>query len=194
MNTIEDYYQNAKNTPSDINEHLETIKKYASECESVLECGIRSCVSIWALLAAKPKKYTGIDLHHHPNIDIANILAMDSDIDFNFIKGDTIKENLPVSHLMLVDTLHDYQHLKNELNIHGKYMVKYIILHDTVSYGYQNESTKGYWLTEEERVNADSSNKGLWPAIHEFLDENPEWKMHESFTHNNGLTILKRNE
>ena len=34
--------------------------------------------------------------------------------------------------------------------------------------------------------------KGLWPAIEEFLNDNPEWKLIERYTNNNGLTILKR--
>lgn len=33
-------------------------------------------------------------------------------------------------------------------------------------------------------------NKGLWPAIDEFLANNPTWKIKERFTNNNGLTIL----
>jgi hypothetical protein len=33
---------------------------------------------------------------------------------------------------------------------------------------------------------------GLKKAIDEFLLENPEWKLLEKFTNNNGLTILER--
>ena len=41
-----DYYLN----PVDIYEHLPTLYKYASECNSVLECGVRASVSSWALV------------------------------------------------------------------------------------------------------------------------------------------------
>jgi hypothetical protein len=34
--------------------------------------------------------------------------------------------------------------------------------------------------------------KGLGPAISEFLIDNPQWILHEEFTNNNGLTILKK--
>jgi len=34
--------------------------------------------------------------------------------------------------------------------------------------------------------------KGLWPAVEEFINEHPEWKIKERFTNNNGLTILER--
>ena len=37
------------NTISDIFEHLPTLRKYSLECESILELGVRNCVSSWAL-------------------------------------------------------------------------------------------------------------------------------------------------
>ena len=36
--------------------------------------------------------------------------------------------------------------------------------------------------------------KGLWPAVEEFLENNTNWKLYKKFTHNNGLTILKKDE
>ena len=36
--------------------------------------------------------------------------------------------------------------------------------------------------------------KGLWPAVEEFLENNSNWKLYKKFTHNNGLTILKKDE
>ena len=50
MNTVIDKYNQLSSSPSDINEHLPTICKYASECESVMELGVRGCVSSWALV------------------------------------------------------------------------------------------------------------------------------------------------
>lgn len=39
----------------------------------------------------------------------------------------------------------------------------------------------------------DEITRGLWPAVEEFLAEHEnEWKLHERYTNNNGLTILKR--
>ena len=47
---IENTYGLLCKTPCDINEHLPTLYKYATECESILELGVRGCVSCWALL------------------------------------------------------------------------------------------------------------------------------------------------
>jgi hypothetical protein len=49
MDIIKNRYNNLKNSPSDINEHLETLYKYATKCESIIELGVRGCVSSWAL-------------------------------------------------------------------------------------------------------------------------------------------------
>lgn len=188
--TIEQQYEKAATTPSDINEHIPVIRKYASQCETVIECGVRACVSTWALLAASPKRYVGIDLHYHDNIGIAKEEAEKEGIEFIFIQGDSSKEELPESQFMLIDSFHSYQHLKNELAKHADKIKKYLIFHDTFSYKDRNEA--GFWLTPEELANADNTNKGIWPAIEEFLQDNPQWSIAEHLTNNNGLTILKR--
>ena len=54
---------------------------------------------------------------------------------------------------------------------------KYIIFHDTTSFEFSG-------------MNGDTI--GLWPAIEEFMNDNPHWIIAERFYNNNGLTILKR--
>ena len=49
MEEINKRYNTLCNTPSDIYEHLPTLYRYAKESESFLECGIRGCVSSWAI-------------------------------------------------------------------------------------------------------------------------------------------------
>jgi hypothetical protein len=34
--------------------------------------------------------------------------------------------------------------------------------------------------------------RGLWPAVQEFLEDHPEWKLEKRYENNNGLTILAR--
>ena len=48
MDSLIQHYSNHSNTPSDINQHLPTLAKYAADCESVIELGVRSCISSWA--------------------------------------------------------------------------------------------------------------------------------------------------
>ena len=58
------------------------------------------------------------------------------------------------------------------------------------------ENARGGHNDEEDSIYSgipiEEIQKGLWPAIDEFLISNPEWVLHERFTNNNGLTILKK--
>ena len=56
---VNDLYQ----TPSDINEHIPTIIKYGSECETITEMGVRGIFSTWGWLACGPKRLICYDLH-----------------------------------------------------------------------------------------------------------------------------------
>jgi hypothetical protein len=47
---IETKYNALCNTRLDINEHLPTLCNYAKECESIIEYGLRGCVSSWAFV------------------------------------------------------------------------------------------------------------------------------------------------
>jgi hypothetical protein len=47
-NKYEKLCSNCEGTCGDIFEHLPTLYKYASECESVFETGVRGVVSSWA--------------------------------------------------------------------------------------------------------------------------------------------------
>lgn len=185
--TIEQKYNQKCKTVSDINQHLPTLKKYGEECESITEMGVYTINSTWAFLASKPKTILSIDIKHPSeygaSIDEVYKLAKEENISFTFSKEDTLKANIKPIDLLFIDTWHVYQQLKKELLLHGNKAKKYIIMHDTQTYGLKDSS----W------GNSDKTNgQGLQKAIDEFLQDNPHWKIHEVFTNNNGLTILKR--
>ena len=175
-------YQMRCNVSSDINEHLPTLKKYAEQCSVVTEMGVRSIVSTYAFIAAKPQKLTCIDIKHPDEqagqagtLHKAQTIAIENGIDFKFIQASTLEMDIDSTELLFIDTWHTYKQLKCELERHAKNVSKYIIMHDTVTYGYRDEGDNG---------------GGLWPAIEEFLDQNTCWKVLEKFENNNGLTIL----
>mgnify|MGYP000087075032 CR=1 FL=1 len=187
MSKIEEKFQILCNKPSDINEHLPVLKKYALECDIVVEMGVRSIVSTWAFMSAKPKKIISVDIvhpskykNHDPegcDIDLVEDVCKKSNIEFNFILSDTLKLKPIECDLLFIDTLHDYDQLKGELNIHARSCRKYIILHDTTHFEFKGESP---------------GTKGIGPAIDEFISANKEWIIFEKLTNNNGLTILKK--
>jgi hypothetical protein len=176
--TLEEKYNEKRQIPSDISEHLPTLKKYAEECNHITEMGVRSIVSTYALLIGKPQKLISYD-YYPINVDEVISLSNENGIDFKFICADTRDTIIEETDLLFIDTLHNYNQLKKELELHGGKVKKYLIFHDTTTFEFGGESYVG-----EKEV-------GLWPAIEEFLQANPNWIIYERFTNNNGLTILK---
>ena len=192
MNKIIERYEELCLIPSDINEHLPTLKKYSEECDIVTEMGVRWIVSTWALLSGNPKKMTSIDLNHPSvfggNIDEVYYTVNETSINFTFIESDSLKINIEPCDLLFIDTWHDYSQLKKELTRHHNNVKKYIILHDTNNFGYEDEPLD--WNNIE--VIETNLPKGLCPAIDEFLMTNKEWVLWERKPNNNGLTVLKK--
>lgn len=176
MNLKETYNQTAT-TKSDINEHLPTLLRYGQECDTIIEMGVRFGRSTLAWLMAKPSKLVCYDLKVHKRLplDIYKQWAKEQGINFVFIEGDTRKVKIEQADLLFIDTLHNYDQLKVELECHSDKANKYIILHDTETFGQKGE-TKG---------------KGLQFAVDELLEKGI-WKIKEVFKNNNGLTVLER--
>ena len=202
MDYIEYKYLQLCKSQSDINEHLPTLKKYAEQCESVLETGVRGCVSSWALcyglLQNKGNKYMLMNdiypcnieeiLNSVNNIDSLNIeykwcnnLTLDLDRDFDMV---------------FIDTWHVYGQLKRELEKFAPRTKKWIIMHDTTIDEFTGESIReGHdigQIMEKTGFTRDEVEKGLKYAIDDFLQSNLNWCICEKFTNNNGLTILER--
>jgi hypothetical protein len=192
MYDLEKIVNEVYQTPSDINEHIPTLIKYGSECEFITEMGVRAVTSTWAFLGAAPKKLISYDIedpsYFGSSIQSVYDIADQYGLDFKFVKADVLKIDIDETDLLFLDTWHAYDQLKAELERHSSKARKYIIMHDTTSYEYRDEP-----LTSENTFEGEkSAEKGLWPAIQEFLEGNQEWELHERYKNNNGLTILKR--
>lgn len=191
-------------TPLDINEHLPTLMKYASECESVLELGVRGVVSSWALSFGllnnnKARKY--LLMNDLTSCDIDEIVGAskltDLVIDYKWIDDLMLpKKAGETFDLVFIDTWHIYGQLKRELNYFAPITNKYIIMHDTTVDEWLGETIRCNWNAKEQAKSSgmleEEINMGLWPAVVEFISNNSEWKVKERFNNNNGLTILER--
>lgn len=188
MEQIINNYQSLCNQPSDINEHLPVLKRYAEDCEHITEMGIRYIVSSWAFLAGKPKKMVCYDILTGLNMNTFNSrlgelseAAKSIGVDFVFHHADVLSVEIEETDLLFIDTYHEYNQMKQELALHGNKARKYLVFHDTTTFGEHGETFK------------QPNTVGIWPAIVEFMLQNPHWEIAERFTNNNGLTVLKRN-
>lgn len=204
MDVIAREYTKRCKTPSDIFEHLPTLRAYAAKCESVLEMGVRGCVSSWAFalgLLENGKAQKKLLLN---DIDVCDTTALEQAVCKTPLQIRTIwMNNLKVTleedvDLTFIDTWHVYGQLKRELALYAPRTRKYILMHDTTVDEWQGETIRckhKYDPNEQSRMSGIPVNeilKGLWPAVEEFLAANPDWELHQRFTHNNGLTVLKR--
>jgi hypothetical protein len=215
MDVIHKKYEVLCRTPSDINEHLPTLAKYASECSVIAEMGVSTVRSTWAFLKGLSESSGTKELFC---VDIEDIFmgfvahqASEAGIKLTFLleNSATVNFGKPVD-LLFIDTWHVYGHLKRELAHHHANVRKYIILHDTEgdavlgetvrfwcdfeTNGGKSQGLKAYVkrMADKMGYTEDESARGLIPALEEFLVEHPEWEVCEVFTNNNGLTILKR--
>lgn len=199
MEFIQDKYLELCDTESDINEHLPTLYNYASRCESVLELGIRGCVSSWAFVYGllnnnKPVKKILLNDIIPCNIEelLEKTKPLNIDVQYQWINDLEldIKENFDIT---FIDTWHIYGQLKRELEKFSKITNKYIIMHDTTIDGEFSECVRSNYVAFDSGYTREEMTYGLWRAISEFLENNQDgWVLHKRFTNNCGLTILEK--
>jgi hypothetical protein len=177
-------YTTKCNTASDIHEHLPVLFEYAKRCAHITECGVREVVSSYAfahgLLLGKlsSPKLVLVDINPHPNIDAFLELCKQASLECIFHEQSDLECEMERTDLLFIDTWHVYDQLKKELERWNKHVNKYIIMHDTKTFGHTGENSQG--------------DKGLLPAIEEFLSGNKKWRVLKQYDNNNGLTILEK--
>lgn len=211
LSKLENKYRELCNSRSDINEHLPTLFHYASKCESVIELGVRGVVSTYAFLYGLLSNKTNTNtkkllLNDIEPCNISNVVELSGElgVDLKYVWISDLEMIINENYdLTFIDTLHVYGQLKRELDKYSKITNKYIIMHDTTVDEIYGEiirmNPKEERYTSEARRMSKITNipenellVGLWPAIEEFLNDNPQWSICERFTNNNGLTILQK--
>jgi hypothetical protein len=201
------------NTTSDINEHLPVLFRYAKQCDSALELGVRGCISSWAIASGLLENKNGARKRLFMNdmqecqigeiIDAVSTLNIDvkyewkSDLDIVFEPGETYD-------MVFIDTWHVYGQIKRELEKFSTIANKYIIMHDTTideingelmryyGHNYQTAYAEATTLSAKTGIPRDEIMKGMWYGIQEFLAAHPEWYIKDRFFNNNGLMVLAR--
>jgi len=163
---------------ADIFEHLDTLYKYGTECAHITELGFRTGTSFTAFLLAQPKKLVTYDITFPPGCH-EHFDKMRGNTEIHMHQESSLACTIEETDLLFIDTLHNYDQLKQELYLHGNKSMKYIICHDTEKFGDMGENGR---------------KPGLMQALNEFMHDYPHWQIKEVFTNNNGLLILHRVE
>jgi len=174
---LEELYQELCRTPSDINESLPTLRKYAVRCGHVTEFGIGGANSTCALLAAQPDALVSYDLHVHLRY-LENLHRVRGRTEFQWHQANVLQITIAPTDMLFIDTVHTYVQLKEELRLHAEKAGKYLAFHDTWIYGERDGGETGHPI------------KGLRPALEEFLGADPRWKVLEDHQTGSGLMVL----
>lgn len=195
-------YSYASTIPSDVYEHVPVIWGYVSQYPVATEIGVRNVVSSWAfakagmerISAGNPFTYRAVDITRAKEVDdIVRVMHECPSINFSFIEGDDLVIKPWHTDVLLIDTWHVYRQLNAELRLWAPFVSRYILFHDTETFGNTDEGFGGHGGKPiDESLYDERSNQGLMPAIEQYLADHPEWVIYEKKNNNNGLTVLIR--
>jgi hypothetical protein len=188
LRELEQEYERLCAEPSDINELLPVLRFYAARCASVTEFGMRGGVSTAAFIAAGPSSLNSYDIvRDEEALRRLSPLAQAAGVDFRFHERSVLSTLIAPTELLFIDTWHVYDQLIRELLLHSWRVSRFILLHDTTTFGEHGERRPGDY-----RNRIGPPRRGLWPAVEQFLRLARRWKLRERLMHNNGLTVLER--
>lgn len=183
MSHIEEWYRARCASGSDINEHMPRLRELATQCDHVTEFGTRSGNSTIAFLAglsARAEDSGRACVLESYDINAADVQPPACCAKWEFHRADTRKlEVISETDLLFIDTLHDCEQVRAEL-MHAPKAKRWLVFHDTVLFGWREESTNGL--------------PGIMQAILEFLatDEGHKWRVESHAVNNCGLLVLWR--
>ncbi len=166
--------------PSDLNEHLPTLYNLALECNSIVEFGVGFGKSTRAFIYALTTTLgtlNSYDIKLHDGVEELFQQAKEDGLAALFHLQSTLECDINETDLLLVDSHHVYSQVKGELDRHSDKIKKYIAFHDTQLYGISGQ---------------DHASVGIMPAINEWMDAHPQWKIKQEYYNNNGLLVVER--
>ena len=164
--------------PSDINEHLPMLYFLAQQCDHVTEFGVRTGASTLAFLhALQGRRATLRSYDINDQFGVHKTMAPHTTADWTFSICSTLAISpIEPTDLLFVDTLHRYDQVRQELALHGDAVRRWIVFHDTETFG----------------VTGDDGGEGINRAIDEWLASRPEYRIVYRTHRNNGLTVIER--
>ena len=179
--SLEEYYVRKKSIPESIDQHMDTLRKYASQCDSVVEFGVGNGYSTVAFLAGRPKTLDSYDVERSSSVnEIEQVAREAGSTQFTFHLLSSLLAEFETTDLLFIDSLHNYEQVRDELAFHAHKAKKFLILHDTIYWAYMDQ------------VPSNHPTKGIGLAIEQYMSVHPEWQICEHHYHQSGLTVYRR--
>lgn len=181
--TIEDIFNHRKTLRKTICGHLDVLRQLASECDSVVEFGIRSASSSSALLMGCKGTVYSFDIERIPEWHDPLMLAAGDRWEVTYCRSELAV--IPECDMLFHDTFHNYEQVKAEIDAHADKVRKYYVFHDSV----KNAISGGENHT---RGNFNPNLAGFRLAVDELMIRDPSWFIKAHYPHDDGLLVLER--
>ena len=185
VKTLEEFYKEICQQQSDAHgkEYIAHHKALVNcvnnpDVNIVKELGVCQGGTLAAMMLEHPKVIRGYDIatyYYNPYKKLFENYAKEHNIDFKYIGMSSLDTNSVYEcDLLHIDSLHEPDHLMQELRLHASTVSKYIVLHDTANF---------------------KTSAGLFKVIAKYITEvEQSWKIVDHYIHRVGYTVIQREE
>lgn len=190
LSSIEEAYGWHLAQPTAMAPHLPRLRALADGLDLAVEFGVKRGASSSALLmgAKRVISYDLIETKHARELErVAGDL-------WSYRLQDSRTATVPPCDLILFDSQHDYDTLKAELDAHAAQASRYLVFHDTITFGSiaANGELGTLRWTYVVGQSVPRAHLGIRPAIDEFLIAERDWRIAASYWESHGLLVLER--
>lgn len=186
IRTVQEIFRRNCEHAGNINDHLPLLHWLSTESEGVTEFGVDKGVAASALIAGQELRKSNMQNGWYRGYDVNKLCGnylkrfknclVRSDIEIEFVnKSTTTIQPIEPTDLLLIDTEHNEDTIRKELMLHAVSVRKWIVLHDTVTFGEEGENKSGF---------------GILFGIEDLLTD--DWQLKYDSPRNNGLAVFER--
>ncbi len=184
------YQQHCQSRRHSTAAHLPHLREYATGCDLAIEFGTRHGASASALLLGA-QRVISYDLERSAHLPA---LERAAGARWTFRQQDTLEAPVTPCDLLFLDSRHTYAHLALELARHAGVVTRWLIFHDTMTFGSigaDGESgCPSFQLTRGAQI--PRPHYGIRLAIDELQIRDPSWHLIAHYPESHGLLVLGR--
>lgn len=107
---------------------------------------------------------------------------------------DSRTADIPYCDLLFIDSLHTYEQMRIELELHAHKVREWLVFHDVSTFGEvgaEGETGRQSW-TYQVGESVPMEHRGIRPAIDRFQASHPDWRIWARYDESHGLLILRK--